>query len=411
VLSLYVIQGVNYLTPLLVLPYLLRILQPVGYGIVIFAQAFINYVRIFTNFGFNFSATRDVSLARGQRGELAKIFWVTLTAKGVLLLTSLVVVVPAVLLIPILRQHAAVIGISGFAVCGSIVIPQWYFQGIGRIRQLAIIQAISNLFMVAGAFLLVHSRADELQAAGVLALPLVLAGVASLVVLGLSRLISWHRPTSKEVWGAIRSSGNLFIANAATSLYVNSNVFFIGIICGAYQVALYSLANRIALAATGVLSPIVTAAFPRASIAFEHSVKEGIKFTRSISRYFALVAIALSCALMLFARPIILVLGGVRFLGAIPVVRIMALLPVAIGTAMILSQIIMVNMKMTRRMSHIYIVVGVLSVALLLPLSSLYGAQGGAVSLVIVEMVGPLLMLIAIRRRMRLGSRCGECAE
>jgi len=42
-LSLYAVQGLNYLVPLLLLPYLLRVLSPEGYGSIAFAQSLVGY--------------------------------------------------------------------------------------------------------------------------------------------------------------------------------------------------------------------------------------------------------------------------------------------------------------------------------------------------------------------------------
>ena len=396
VLSLYVVQGVNYLIPLLVLPYLLRTLNPMGYGAIVFAQSLVNYLRIFTNFGFNFSATRDVSLARDHREQLGRIFWTTLTAKICLLVIGVAAIAPFILLIPLLRQHANVIDASGLALCGSVLLPEWYFQGTEHIRHLAAIQAASNVVMLVAIFVFVRSPHDEVTAAAILSLPSLLGGGISLLVMSLAWPVSWHCPTVQGVWNALRGSFHLFISGAATSVYVNSNVFLIGIICGDFQVALYSVANRIALAATGVLSPIVQASFPRASVLFHRSVEDGLGFAKTIWRYLFTLAIVMSGVLLIFARQIVEILGGARYLDAIPVVRVMGLLPVAIGTAMVLAQIVMVNVGLTRRMSRIYMIAGVISVALLVPLAYRFGALGGAVSLLAVEIAGPILMARSI---------------
>ena len=398
VLSLYGVQGINYLVPLLVLPYLLRILTPTGYGAIVFAQSLINYLRIVANFGFNFSATRDVSLARDNREELAQIFWTTLTAKMCLLIVSITIVLPFIFLVPILRTHSAIIGVSGLALFGAVLLPEWYFQGLEHIRHLAIIQSVSNVVMLVCIFIFVRSASDEVAAAAILALPRLLGGIVSVVVMSRAWPVPWRRPSVRDVWNALRASWHLFVSGAATSLYVNSNVFLVGLICGDFQVALYSVANRIVIAATGLLSPIVQASFPRASMSFHRSIDEGLEFAGRILRYLMVVAIALSAVLVIFARQIVGILSGGRYLEAVPVVRIMGVLPVAIGTAMVLSQIVMINVGLTRRMSQIYIAVGVFSIALLVPLAFRFGALGAAASLLAVEVFGPILMVRAIAR-------------
>jgi len=72
--SLSVLQGANYVLALVTLPYLVRVLGAEKFGLVMFAQAFIWHFIAVTDFGFNLSATRAVSLARDNAHQLSKIY-------------------------------------------------------------------------------------------------------------------------------------------------------------------------------------------------------------------------------------------------------------------------------------------------------------------------------------------------
>jgi PST family polysaccharide transporter len=396
--SLYVVQGLNYLLPLLVLPYLLRVLGPHNYGAIAFAQSLLAYGVIITDFGFNFSATRAISVARSDSAEVSRIFWTTLAAKAILLFLTALLIVVLVLCSPTLRAHGAVIGICGLNVLGSVLMPQWYFQGLERMRMMAVIQAVSRGSLLVLVFVFVHSSRDELLAAAFLSAPSLLGGLLCLMSVRRVAPLGVYRPQLRDLRDAFASSRDLFISNVATSAYVSGNGFILGLVAGDSAVALYSLANKVALAAFYFFSPVVLAVFPRASLLFSRSLDEGRAFVRRLSLPLLLAAAVISAALVAFAGPLVHLLGGSSYVLAVPVLRVMGLLPLLLSSATLLAQLIMINLGLTRSLSRVYIAMAVLSLALMPILGRRFGAFGGAVSLLTIESLGPVLMLWALWR-------------
>jgi len=397
ILALYAVQTLNYVLPLVVLPYLLRVLGPHTYGSIAFAQSFMGYAVILTDFGFNLSATRAVSLARDAPTELARVFWSTLAAKLLLLLLSIAIIVPAIILVPVFREQWRVFAVCALLVAGAIAFPQWYFQGLERMRTVAAIHVLTRIASLIATFTLVRSSSDQLIAAAILSTPTVLAAIGCVIAILLKAPVQFYRPRLVDVQGAFASSWHLFLSSAAVLLYLNTNSFLLGLMSGTYAVALYTVANKIAIAAFNFLGPVMQAIFPRASLVLRRPSEEGKAFISRLALALLPVAAALSLAIFGFAPWIIQFVGGVKFAAAVPVLRVMALLPFVLTCATLLAQVVMVNVGLAKALSRVYLFVGIVNLAILPALIHHLQAAGAALALVIAETLGPALMIYAIR--------------
>lgn len=70
---LSLLQVFNLILPLIVYPYLIRVLGKETYGLVVFAQSLVFYLVILVGFGFNISATKEVSIHRNDSKSWEKL--------------------------------------------------------------------------------------------------------------------------------------------------------------------------------------------------------------------------------------------------------------------------------------------------------------------------------------------------
>ncbi|WP_265503647.1 oligosaccharide flippase family protein, partial [Providencia heimbachae] len=74
IFSMFSIQGVNYLIPLIMVPYLVRKLGLDGFGVYSIILAITQYFVIITDYGFSLSASRQIALNIQNKNIVSKVF-------------------------------------------------------------------------------------------------------------------------------------------------------------------------------------------------------------------------------------------------------------------------------------------------------------------------------------------------
>ncbi|WP_299213917.1 oligosaccharide flippase family protein, partial [uncultured Dokdonia sp.] len=133
-LALLFIQGANILLPLFTLPYLIRTIGTERFGLVMIAQSIGVFLTIVVDFGFNISATREVSLLRKNREKLSQLYWNIFYIKSALVVLAFMVLVLMVITIPRFRSESLVYILSFGMVLGQAIFPTWFFQGIEKMK-------------------------------------------------------------------------------------------------------------------------------------------------------------------------------------------------------------------------------------------------------------------------------------
>jgi polysaccharide transporter, PST family len=397
--SLYLLQGINYVIPMAVLPYLVRVLGMETYGLVAFAQSFAQYFNILTDYGFNFSATRSISLNKNDIQERSRIFCCVFLIKAILTLIGLLMLLCILLRVSRMRHDWLIYLLAFLAVVGNVLFPVWFFQGVEKMGYISVITGAAKIFSAILLFVFVHHPADALLAVAIQSSGMLLAGLVGLIACLHSMEIRLQWPLLQDLKSCASDGWHLFISMASVSLYTNTNVFLVGILAGNTQVAYFSAAEKLIRALSGMVGPITQAAFPHVNSLARASSEVALAFIGRSLKWMACITLLPAMVIFLFAGQISVLCFGHNAAGAVPVMRWIAPLPFLIAISNVLGVQTMLTFGLDRQFSRILILAGVLNILLGAPLILRFGAQGAGASVLTAESFVTLAMILVLKRK------------
>ena len=111
------------------------------------------------DYGFNLTATREVAVSREDSAKVSRIFSAVMVAKAMLTLLGLVLMVGVVMATPKLRPDLDLYLLAFLGVVGNLLFPIWLYQGLEKMREVALRDFAAKLLALVVIFGLV--RSDE----------------------------------------------------------------------------------------------------------------------------------------------------------------------------------------------------------------------------------------------------------
>lgn len=399
IVSLFVLQGANYLLPLVTVPYLVRVLGPANFGRIAFAQSFIGYFVALTEYGFNLSATRSVALVRENHTELSRLFSAVMIIKAAFMVAGFALMLCLVLLVPQFAHDWLLYVLVYLTVVGNVLFPVWFFQGMEDMRHITLFTISARIVTTAAVFAFVRRPGDYRLAAGFLASSLVIAGIVSLFVIHRSSRLRICWPSFRMLRAVAWDGWHLFLSTAAISLYTSSSVFVLGMMSTPTAVGYFSAAQKIVKAVATLVSPVAQAVYPHVAVLVARAREAALAFAGRVLLLQGGAMLVSSLVLLIFARPVVYVALGEHFGPSVRLVEWMAALPFVIGLSNVLGLQVMLNFGMKRTFSYILVASGLVNVAIIFPLVHWYGTEGAAISDMTTEIIVSASMIVALLRR------------
>lgn len=397
--SLSILNGLNVLLPLVTLPYIMSVVGKANYGAYSYIYTIVQYVILFSTYGFNFSATKLISQSRDDKEAVARIYNAVTAAKAMIALA-----ISVVLMICARWVFKDEVGTWMFVyglgmIVGDVLTPVWLFQGLEKMKYMTIVNASSKILFTVLIFIVVRTHEDYnllilLNSCGYL-----LAGVFSLILVyrQFHLKLGWAR--WRDIDLQFKEGSAVFGSTFGMNLYRNANVIILKQFVSDDIVGLYSAAEKVVKGFQSLISPAAQALFPHLSLRFkEKTVRENMVLLRKLAVPFTAMVLVVTALVYLFAPLISDILCGKEFTACVPYIRIMTLV-ILFGEINYLVGIVgLINMDGQSYFFRAVLATGLFSVAFMVLMTPRWGGEAAAWAMSLSEMLLFALCLFSLYR-------------
>jgi PST family polysaccharide transporter len=385
VTSLSGLQIVTYLFPIIILPYLFRVIGPEKFGLIAFAQAFVQYFMIITDYGFSVSATKEISLCLEDKAKVCNIISAVMTIKTILAFLSLLILCIVIYFVPRFKEDWMVYTLSFGVVIGNTIFPAWFFQGSESMKYTAKLNIIGEFVYAFGIFLLIHGPNDYLLIPTITSVSALLTGILGQYILFTRFDVSFQLPKLKDLHQQLDAGWNVFISVLAINAYTTTRVFAVGLLTNNTLTGFYSIADKIANAVqTFPLSAFSQAIFPRLSRIFQKNKTKAFEIMKQIQLITVIVSLIFLPLIFIFSPLIVKLVCGGNYPAAVLSLRFLLISVFFISSNAFRVQFLLVCGK-TDIYSRIHITMAAVGLPLLITFIYCFSYVGAAMATAIIE--------------------------
>ena len=379
------LQAATYLLPIIVLPYLFQVIGAEKFGLIAFAQAFVQYFMILTDYGFTITATKEISLSQHHHEKICKVYSSVMTVKMTLAFLSMLMLCVIVYFIPKFRNDWIIYVLSFGAVVGNTLFPVWFFQGTERMKYIANLNIAGELIYVFCIFLLVKGPDDYLMVPLINSFVFLATGLLGQYFIFRKFKVKYRFEGFKSFAEQLKVGWNLFISIVAINAYTTTRIFAVGLMTNNTITGYYSIAERIANAVqTFPLSSFTQALFPRLSKIFHKNKNKAFLMMKHIQSITIQISLICLPVIFILAPIIVHLVCGKDYPQVLLSLRLLIVSVFFVSANAFRVQFLLVCGR-TKTYSRIHMLMATIGLPLIIILISYFNYAGAAMATVIIE--------------------------
>jgi len=366
---LYISYISRYLFPIILIPYLTRVLGFEDWGKLIFYIAYAAYIESVIEYGFDLTATRDISIHRNTPEKVEKIISNVITTKLLLSIICLLFTLGLSLVFESLYEDIELFfGMTAVSVVSNFSM-YWYYKGIEKMSMVTYLTIISYSVSTVLVLLFINSPED------IVLYPIFFL-MASLLVafISLRKIFlkyKFYLCNISECVNEIRSHFHLFLVRASGLFFINGNIICVSLLYSDRVSAYFSLSIKIVHSIRMLLTPIVDSVFPNISNLIKLDMDKARHSIMSIGKLMIWISIAMTITTFFLSELLVLLFAGVSDLEVVNMLKIFSILPIIVALTHIIGPLWMLPIGQDLAYSKMFFI-GVFINIILLSTGALY---------------------------------------
>ena len=383
--------------PLIVLPYVSRVLHPAGTGRVYFASSVISVFMLLAQMGIPVYGIRACARVRDDRRELSGTASSILGMQVLFSAGSFVLLILASFALPQLRPQRGLLILMGLGVLLNGINTDWLFQGLEEYPFLTGRTVFFKLASAGAILLLTRTPGDYFIYGALTMVPAAAASVYNLFFL--KKHIDLRFTGPGESLRHLTPALHFFLLTAMTTVYTNLDMLMLGSMRGDAEAGYYGTAVKIKLGLVNLMIAGVSVLMPRISYLAE--VGETREFRRTIVRAVTaclIFSVGAASLFVMFAEDSIRLLAGRGFEPAVVPMAVIMFTLIPIGLSQILGMEVLIPLGREKQVLLAASAGAAVDMALNIFLIPAMGATGAAVSTLASEVVVMLVIMRGIKK-------------
>lgn len=323
----------NTIIPIIVFPYVTRVLGVDGIGKYSFYSSALTYATLFTGFGIALYGAREIGKCADDIIRRTQKL-VELIVLNLMIVAIFFIIVIYFAFFSSYSKDWLIIILFSLTLLTNAIGAEWFFVGIEKqgfmlVRNI-VIKTISTIMI----FLLVKEPEHLVRYVAITSFSM--AGTSLTNVYYLINLSVLRYVKNLSFRKYLHPLSSIFSIEVLLRYLGLGDVVILGVLAGDNAVGIYSMGLKVFLLVSSIMKVTATTLMPRSAYYLENNDTEGFcRLFYNTIRMLFMVGLPISVCMFLFAKPIIIILGGEQFVGAVDLMKEMSfflLLSVLVNT-------------------------------------------------------------------------------